>query len=132
MGIGSKSALGVVTLVSLSLFCIACQGNNAPGAPSEFLSAFRKDYGPTMNAFEAAEKNNRAADLQKKLEKSVQQPKQKPAQGCYLHSSNLLARYSCTLKRSRLTNRCSGRTRASERGEANDCPSDGGSNRSLT
>jgi hypothetical protein len=34
MGIGSKSALEVVTLVSLSLFCIACQGNNAPGAPS--------------------------------------------------------------------------------------------------
>jgi ubiquinone/menaquinone biosynthesis C-methylase UbiE len=41
---------------------------NAPGAPSEFLSAFRKYYGPTMNAFEAAEKNSRAADLQKELE----------------------------------------------------------------
>jgi SAM-dependent methyltransferase len=39
-----------------------------PGAPSELVSAFRKFYGPTMNAFEAAEKNGRAADLQKELE----------------------------------------------------------------
>jgi len=39
-----------------------------PGAPSELLSAFSKYYGPTMNAFEAAEKNGRAADLQKELE----------------------------------------------------------------
>jgi hypothetical protein len=28
----------------------------------------RKYYGPTMNAFEAAEKNGRASDLQKELE----------------------------------------------------------------
>ena len=41
---------------------------NYPSAPSELLSAFRKYYGPTMNAFEAAEKNGRAADLQKELE----------------------------------------------------------------
>ncbi len=41
---------------------------NFPGAPSEFVSAFRKYYGPTMSAFEAAEKNGRAADLQKELE----------------------------------------------------------------
>jgi ubiquinone/menaquinone biosynthesis C-methylase UbiE len=39
-----------------------------PDAPSEFLSAFRKYYGPSMNAFEAAEKNGRADDLQKELE----------------------------------------------------------------
>lgn len=39
-----------------------------PDAPSEFLSAFRKYYGPTMNAFEAAENNGRADDLQKELE----------------------------------------------------------------
>jgi ubiquinone/menaquinone biosynthesis C-methylase UbiE len=31
-----------------------------PGAPSELVDAFRKYYGPTMNAFEAAEKNGRA------------------------------------------------------------------------
>ena len=41
---------------------------NYPSAPSELLSAFRKYYGPTMNAFEAAEKNGRTADLQKELE----------------------------------------------------------------
>jgi SAM-dependent methyltransferase len=41
---------------------------NFPGTPSEFVDEFRKYYGPTMNAFEAAEKNGRAADLQKELE----------------------------------------------------------------
>ena len=30
---------------------------NHPGAPSELVAAFRQYYGPTMNAFEAAEKN---------------------------------------------------------------------------
>jgi len=39
-----------------------------PGAPSAFVDEFRKYYGPTMNAFEAAEKNGRAADLQNELE----------------------------------------------------------------
>jgi ubiquinone/menaquinone biosynthesis C-methylase UbiE len=41
---------------------------NFPGPPSELLDAFKKYYGPTMNAFEAAEKNGRAGDLQKELE----------------------------------------------------------------
>jgi hypothetical protein len=41
---------------------------NYSGAPAAFVSEFRKYYGPTMNAFEAAEKNGRAADLQKELE----------------------------------------------------------------
>jgi ubiquinone/menaquinone biosynthesis C-methylase UbiE len=41
---------------------------NFPGAPSELVAAFRKYYGPTMNAFEAAEKNGRAGDLQNELE----------------------------------------------------------------
>ena len=41
---------------------------NFPGAPSEFVAEFRNYYGPTMNAFEAAEKNGRAADLQNELE----------------------------------------------------------------
>ena len=41
---------------------------NFPGPPSELLDAFKKYYGPTMNAFEAAEKNGRARDLQKELE----------------------------------------------------------------
>jgi SAM-dependent methyltransferase len=40
----------------------------SPGAPGLLLDNFRKYYGPTMNAFEAAEKNGRANDLQKELE----------------------------------------------------------------
>src|SRR5438309_4525544 len=41
---------------------------NFPGAPSGLVDEFKKYYGPTMNAFEAAEKNSRAADLQRELE----------------------------------------------------------------
>ena len=41
---------------------------NYPGPPSELVDAFRKYYGPTMNAFEAADKNGRAGDLQKELD----------------------------------------------------------------
>ncbi len=41
---------------------------NYPGSPSELLGVFRTYYGPTMNAFDAAEKNGRADDLQRDLE----------------------------------------------------------------
>jgi len=41
---------------------------NFPGTPSAYVDEFRKYYGPTMNAFEAAEKTGRAAQLQKELE----------------------------------------------------------------
>jgi SAM-dependent methyltransferase len=41
---------------------------NFPGAPSDLVAAFRTYYGPTMNAFEAAEANGREADLQNELE----------------------------------------------------------------
>ena len=41
---------------------------NYPGSSSGFVADFRDYYGPTMNAFEAAEKSGRAADLQKELE----------------------------------------------------------------
>ncbi len=41
---------------------------NFPTPPSELVAAFRAYYGPTMNAFEAAEKNGRAAELQRELE----------------------------------------------------------------
>jgi hypothetical protein len=36
--------------------------------PSELLSQFRMFYGPTMNAFDAAEKNGKAEELQQELE----------------------------------------------------------------
>ena len=41
---------------------------NFAGTPSAFVGEFRTYYGPTMNAFDAAEKNGRAADLQRELE----------------------------------------------------------------
>jgi hypothetical protein len=42
------------------------------------LDEFRKYYGPTINAFEAAEKNGRAADLQKELEELFNRQNQSP------------------------------------------------------
>ncbi len=41
---------------------------NAPYTPEEFVSEFKHYYGPTMNAFEAAEKNGKGAQLQHELE----------------------------------------------------------------
>jgi ubiquinone/menaquinone biosynthesis C-methylase UbiE len=38
------------------------------GTPAKFLETFREFYGPTMNAFDAAAKNQRANDLQRELE----------------------------------------------------------------
>ena len=40
----------------------------APYSPSAFVRTFKNYYGPTMNAFEAAEKNGKAAALQQELE----------------------------------------------------------------
>lgn len=46
---------------------IACEPNTfvfeAPVAPTEYLRLFRDYYGPTMNAFEAAQSNGRADEL---------------------------------------------------------------------
>jgi len=41
---------------------------NYSDTPTAFVEAFRHYYGPTMNAFEAADKNGRAGELQKELE----------------------------------------------------------------
>lgn len=41
---------------------------NAPYSPTELVNVFRDFYGPTMNAFAAAEANGKAADLQAELE----------------------------------------------------------------
>ena len=40
----------------------------APYSPAELLQIFKSFYGPTMNAFEAAEKNGKAIELQHELE----------------------------------------------------------------
>jgi hypothetical protein len=37
-------------------------------SPTTFVDQFKNYYGPTMNAFEAAEKNGKAAALQQELE----------------------------------------------------------------
>jgi ubiquinone/menaquinone biosynthesis C-methylase UbiE len=39
----------------------------APCSPAEYMSLFKNFYGPTMNAFEAAEKNGKSAALQQEL-----------------------------------------------------------------
>jgi ubiquinone/menaquinone biosynthesis C-methylase UbiE len=41
---------------------------NAPYSPKEFVQQFKNFYGPTMNAFEAAEKAGIAGELQRELE----------------------------------------------------------------
>ena len=41
---------------------------NSPKSPAGFVDDFRRYYGPTINAFEAAEKNGRAKDLERDLE----------------------------------------------------------------
>jgi len=41
---------------------------NFPGSPGEYVKLFRTYYGPTMNAFEAAESQGLAAELLKELE----------------------------------------------------------------
>ncbi len=40
----------------------------APYPPAQLVDTFKNYYGPTMNAFEAAEKNGKAGDLQLELE----------------------------------------------------------------
>jgi hypothetical protein len=52
-----------------------------PNPPAQLVAAFRDYYGPTMNAFEAAEKSGRAADLQKELVALFERQNQSPAPG---------------------------------------------------
>jgi ubiquinone/menaquinone biosynthesis C-methylase UbiE len=40
---------------------------NTAGSPSQFVDLFRRYYGPTMNAFAAAEKDGKAKDLENEL-----------------------------------------------------------------
>jgi len=41
---------------------------NASFSPKDMVERFKNYYGPTMNAFDAAEKNGKSADLQRELE----------------------------------------------------------------
>jgi ubiquinone/menaquinone biosynthesis C-methylase UbiE len=49
---------------------------NFPGSPAAFVAEFRTYYGPTMNAFAAAERDGRAPELQRELEALFQDQNQ--------------------------------------------------------
>jgi ubiquinone/menaquinone biosynthesis C-methylase UbiE len=51
---------------------------SSPKPPAAVLDDFRRYYGPTMNAFDAAEKNGRANELQKELEDLFTKQNQSP------------------------------------------------------
>ena len=51
---------------------------NFAGSPSELVTTFRAYYGPTMNAFEAAEANGRTDELQRELETLFEQQNTSP------------------------------------------------------
>jgi len=51
---------------------------NSPRPPAAFVDDFRRYYGPTMNAFDAAEKNGKANELQKELEALFEQNNKSP------------------------------------------------------
>ena len=53
----------------------------SPGAPSVFVADFRNYYGPTMNAFVAAEASGRSADLQQELEVLFERENRSPVKG---------------------------------------------------
>jgi len=48
------------------------------GTPSAYLNEFRAYYGPTMNAYEAAEKNGKSAELHKELDDLFNRQNQSP------------------------------------------------------
>ena len=54
---------------------------NSPASPSAFVADFRNYYGPTMNAFAAAEQNGRGAELQQELETLFEQQNRSETKG---------------------------------------------------
>ena len=55
-----------------------------PGPPAAFVAEFRNYYGPTMNAFAAAEQNGKAAELQRELEALFERQNQSADKGSTL------------------------------------------------
>jgi SAM-dependent methyltransferase len=53
----------------------------SPHSPSAFVADFKNYYGPTMNAFAAAEQNGRAAELQAELEGLFERQNKSDAKG---------------------------------------------------
>jgi SAM-dependent methyltransferase len=65
-------------------------------SPSVFLSHFRDYYGPTMNAFEAAEKNGKVDALQNELESLfISQNKSKNKNSTYIPANFLRVMVNC-------------------------------------
>jgi hypothetical protein len=56
------------------------------------MELFRGYYGPTVNAFEAAEKDGRADDLREELNTLFESQNTSTSKGLYLDRSNLSAR----------------------------------------
>lgn len=54
---------------------------NASESPAAFLADFRTYYGPTMNAFAAAEQNGKTAELEQKLEALFEQQNRSDVEG---------------------------------------------------
>ncbi len=63
---------------------------NASYSPAQLVSKFKNYYGPTMNAFEAAEKNGKAADLQHELEALFNSQNKSTAEDTVSISANYL------------------------------------------
>jgi len=55
-----------------------------PRPPEELVDTFRKFFGPTMNAFDAAEKNGRGAELKKELDDLFSSQNKSPTAGATL------------------------------------------------
>ena len=68
--------------------------SSLPARPSAFVADFRNYYGPTMNAFAAAEQNGSAADLQQELEALFERQNTERGQGRHVDSGDVPARHS--------------------------------------
>jgi len=61
-----------------------------PVSPAAFVTEFRNYYGPTMNAFAAAEQNGKAADLQQELEALFERQNKSGVKGATLIPATFL------------------------------------------
>jgi hypothetical protein len=68
---------GAAGIPQEKISCVRDTYVQSPVAPSDLVATFQV-YGPTMNAFEAAEKNGKAADLQRELEALFQEQNKSP------------------------------------------------------
>nr|WP_294937861.1 class I SAM-dependent methyltransferase [uncultured Flavobacterium sp.] len=66
-----------------------------PYSPTAFVALFKDYYGPTMNAFEAAEKNGKASDLQQELEALFNSQNQSDSGGTSIPATFLRVTVQC-------------------------------------